>query len=216
MPDSLPFPRVSINLALSADGKISDPLARPSGWTSSTDHQRLLQLRCHADALLVGRRTWLADRMTMLSPHSATPPLRCIVTRHGTLDPLHPIFSTPGGDIHVICTESLPSEPPHSHVFFHQENLASFLHTLHTSHQVRSLHCEGGGYLIRELLRINAVDTLHLTIAGHTIFGGLHSPTAIGIPDPEFFTPPIHLSLESFEPQPATGECFLTYRRSAQ
>ena len=216
MTSSPAIPRVSINLALSADGKISDPLARPSGWTSSADHQRLLHLRGHADALLVGRRTWLADRMTMLSPYSSTPPLRCIVSRHGTLDPLHPLFSTPGGDIHVLCTDTLPSAPPNAGVSFHQGNLASFLHTLHASHHVRSLHCEGGGYLIRELLRIHAVDTLHITIAGHTIFGGLHSPTATGIPDLGFFTPSIPLSLESFEHLPATGECFLTYRRNCQ
>lgn len=209
-------PHVSLNLALSADGKISDPASRPSGWTSPLDHTRLLRLRRGADALLVGRRTWLADRMTMRIPDSTHQPLRCIATRHGSLDPHHPVFHTTGGDIHVLCTESLPDLPRPKDVHFHSGTLEGFLTTLCESHNVRTLHCEGGGFLVRELLRIEAVDTLYLTLAGHTLFGGLASPTLTGVPELGHLPLSTHLTLESFEPDPATGECFLTYRRKNQ
>jgi riboflavin biosynthesis pyrimidine reductase len=209
-------PHISLNLALSADGKISDPHSRPSGWTSPIDHDRLLLLRRDKDALLVGRRTWLADRMTMRIPDSIHQPLRCLVTRHGSLDPLHPLFHTPGGEIHVLCTESLPTPPHPQNVHFHSGSLDSFLTTLHDSLHVQTLHCEGGGFLVRELLRINAVDTLHLTLAGHTLFSGMTSPTLTGIPNLEFLPSSTHLTLESFEPLTASNECFLTYRRNTQ
>ena len=204
-------PSVSLNLAISADGKISDTLSRPSGWTSPADHARLLDLRRHADALLVGRRTWLADRMTLCSPGSPRPPLRCLVTRHGELDPDHPMFHTPAGEIHVLCTESPPTPPRTAGVHFHTGTLAAFLATLHDTQNIRHIHCEGGGFLVRELLRIDAVDTLYLTLAGHTIFSGLDSPTLSGLPDMEFPRQSTKLSLSAFEPDPATGECFLTY-----
>lgn len=206
-------PDISLNLALSADGKISDAWSRPSGWTSPIDHARLLELRRGADALLVGHRTWLADRMTLCVPGTACQPLRCVVTRRGELDPAHPMFTTAGGDIHILCTEFVPRARHPEQVRFHAGSLASFLSTLYETHQVRRLHCEGGGTLVRELLRLDAVDTLHLTIAGHTIFGGTASPTATGFPTPEFLNMSAQFSLDSFEPNPTTGECFLTYRR---
>ena len=58
-------PRISINFAVSADGKITSVGKRPSGWTSKEDHARLMKLREGVDALLVGRGTLDADRMTM-------------------------------------------------------------------------------------------------------------------------------------------------------
>ena len=61
-------PFLSLNFALSADGKISSVVKRPSGWTSRDDHARLLDLRKDADALLVGRGTLEADRMAMKAP----------------------------------------------------------------------------------------------------------------------------------------------------
>jgi 2,5-diamino-6-(ribosylamino)-4(3H)-pyrimidinone 5'-phosphate reductase len=209
-------PHISLNLALSADGKISDPISRPSGWTSHLDHSRLLQLRHGADGLLVGRRTWLADQMTMRVPDSSRQPLRCIVTSNGDLDPLHPLFHTPGGDIHVLCTESLPSLPHPENIQFHSGSLDSFLTTLHEAHHVRTLHCEGGGFLVRELLRIHAVDTIYLTVAGHILFGGQNAPTLSGIPNAEFLSPANRFTLEAFEPHTSTAECFLTYRRNPQ
>lgn len=202
-------PWISTNLAVSADGKISSVSRRPSGWTSPADHVRLLHLRENADALLVGRGTLEADRMTMTVPGKS--PLRCIVSRSGVVSPDHPVFQKPGGDIHLLVTGN-PGASPAPGVTVHHNTLAGFLSKLTADHGVKHLHCEGGGELIRSLAEIDAIDEFHLTLAGHTLFGGQHAPTATGIPA-EYLPETRLFSLSHFEPRPESGECFLSYRR---
>ncbi len=205
-------PRVSTNLAISADGKISSVHRIASGWTSRDDHARLLALRENADALLVGRGTLEADRMTLTTPGN---PLRCIVSKHGNLDPSHPIFSTPGGDIHLLVTHdespTLPLEIIEK-ITVHPLSLSQFLTHLFSAHQIRHLHCEGGGSLIRALAEIDAIDDFHLTIAGHTLFGGQLAPTATGITG-DFLPKSAEFEISHFDPRPDLGECFLSYSR---
>lgn len=204
-------PWISANLAISADGKISDARQRPSGWTSKADHDRLMALRRNADALIVGRGTLEKDRMSLRSPGSAEPPLRCIVSRSGRIPPDHPVFQTEGGTVHLLITGTAES-PALPGVVIHRESLDGFVRLLAESHGVGRLHCEGGGELIRSLAELDLLDELHLTLAGHTIFGGAESPTATGIPG-DFLPASREFTLHGFEPQPETGECFLTYRR---
>jgi len=202
-------PWISTNLAISADGKISSVSRRPSGWTSPADHARLLELRQNADALLVGRGTLETDRMTMTVPGKS--PLRCIVSRSGVLPPDLPVFQKPGGPIHLLVTGN-PGASRLPGVILHHETLAGFLSKLAADHGVKHLHCEGGGGLIRSLAEIDAIDEFHLTLAGHTLFGGQHAPTATGIPA-EYLPETRIFSLSHFEPRPEEGECFLSYRR---
>ncbi len=208
----MPRPRVSANLAISADGKISSAQRIPSGWTSREDHARLLDLRKNADALLIGRGTLEADRMTLTAPGN---PLRCIVSKSGILDPTHPIFTTPGGDIHLLVTglesPDLPAELE-GKITVHRQTLSEFLDRLASTYQVQHLHCEGGGTLIRALAAIDAIDDFHLTLAGHTLFGGLQAPTITGIPG-DFLPKSVDFEISHFAPRPDLGECFLSYRR---
>lgn len=202
-------PVISINFALSADGKISSAQKRPSGWTSKEDHARLLELRKHADALMVGRGTLEADRMTMKAPHD---PWRCVVSRSGGFDPAHPLFHTPGGPVHLLATESQCREIPGATL--HHGSLVGFLTEL-AALGVSRLHCEGGGELVFELLKLDVVDGIHLTWAGHTLFGGREAPTLSGVPG-DFLPASRKYELVEFDPRPETGECFLSYRRQAQ
>jgi 2,5-diamino-6-(ribosylamino)-4(3H)-pyrimidinone 5'-phosphate reductase len=206
-------PKISTNLAISADGKISSVSKRPSGWTSPQDHTRFLELRENADAILVGRGTLEADQMTMTAKGRS--PLRCVISRTGRIDPKHPIFSTPGGEIHLLVTG--PADPPTgfestSPVIVHRMSLETFLETLADVYQVKSLHCEGGGELIRSLAEMDAIDEFHVTLAGHTIFGGEKAPTTTGIPR-DFLPKSTGFEVGRFEARPEIGECFLTYRR---
>jgi riboflavin biosynthesis pyrimidine reductase len=202
-------PVISINFALSADGKISSVAKRPSGWTSKADHTRLLELRKNADALMVGRGTLEADRMTMKAPHD---PWRCVVSRGGEFDPGHPLFHTPGGPVHLLATEGAGREIPGATL--HRGSLAGFLTEL-AGRGVRHLHCEGGGDLVFSLLKLDAVDEVHLTWAGHTLFGGRGAPTLSGVPG-NFLPASREFELSDFDPRPESGECFLSYRRQAQ
>jgi 2,5-diamino-6-(ribosylamino)-4(3H)-pyrimidinone 5'-phosphate reductase len=204
-------PWISANLAVSADGKISSVARHPSGWTSKADHQRLLDLRGNADALMVGRGTLEADRMTMTVPEASRQPLRCIVSRSGAISPDHPIFQKPGGQIHLLVTGD-PADLIPAGVYLHQDSITGFLHSLAANLQVKRLHCEGGGSLIRALAEFDAIDEFHLTLAGHTVFGGQDAPTATGT-SVEFLPDSRAFEISHFDPNPETGECFLTYRR---
>ncbi len=199
-------PHLSINFAISADGKISSAAKRPSGWTSAADKARFKQLREGADALLVGRGTLEADRMTMTAPGN---PWRCVVSRSGRFDPAHPLFHTSGGPIHLLATEGEAMEIPGATV--HHGKLADFLAELSAA-GIRHVHCEGGGKLVRELAAMDAIDEIHLTWAGHTLFGGREAPTLTGSPA-DFLPASREYELVAFEPQPEVGESFLSYRR---
>ncbi|MBK1881685.1 RibD family protein [Luteolibacter pohnpeiensis] len=204
-------PRISTNFAISADGKISSIHHRPSGWTSKQDHQRLLELRQNADALMVGRGTLEHDQMTLTGPRN---PLRCIISRTGELDPTHPIFSKPGGPIHLLVTngegKSLPQDP---RLTIHTGTLKDFIHSLAETHHVKNLHCEGGGQLVNELAQLDLIDEFHLTVAAHTLFGGAESPTTTGKPA-NFLPASRHFKISYFEPRTDLGECFLSYSRA--
>jgi 2,5-diamino-6-(ribosylamino)-4(3H)-pyrimidinone 5'-phosphate reductase len=210
-------PWISANLAISADGRISTSDRRPSGWTSAIDHQRLLVLRRGADALMVGRGTLEADRMTLTVPDALRQPLRCIVSRRGVLDPAHPVFSRAGGAIHLLVNDGgvSPVAPAPTGVTVHHTDLTGFLSTLATAHGVGRLHCEGGGMLVRELAELDLLDELHLTLAGHTMFGGADAPTLTGTPG-DFLPASRAFSLVHFDPRPDLGECFLSYRRQGR
>lgn len=203
-------PWVSVNFAISADGKISPVGKRPSGWTSEADHRRLLELRAGADALMVGKGTLVADRMTMTVPGAVKQPLRCIVSRSGRLDAGLPVFGKPGGEIHLCVTGGSPVDVPG--VVVHRGSLPEFLSALAMELGVKRLHCEGGGELVRELMELDAIDEFHLTLAGHTLFGGLSAPTVTGIPG-SFPAGSLDFEISGFQPVAGTGECFLSYRR---
>lgn len=205
---SMTRPWISTNLAISADGKISSAGKRPSGWTSPADHQRLRELRQNADAILVGRGTLENDRMTLTAPRN---PLRCIVSQTGAISPSHPIFSTPGGPIHLLVTGA-ENPPELSGVTIHRGDLTDFFTALATEHNVRNIHCEGGGQLIRTLADLDLIDEFHLTIAGHTLFGGSGAPTATGISG-DFLPASRHFRISHFDPRPDLGECFASYLR---
>jgi 2,5-diamino-6-(ribosylamino)-4(3H)-pyrimidinone 5'-phosphate reductase len=133
-------------------------------------------------------------------------------SRSGQIPPDHPLFHKPGGPIHLLVTgESRLATAPDATV--HHASLGDFLETLATKHGVKQLHCEGGGTLIRSLVAMDVIDEFHLTLAGHTLFGGWSAPSAKGVPD-EFLPRSVAFSLSHFEPRPDLGECFLTYRRS--
>lgn len=203
-------PRISINFAISADGKITNAAGMRSGWTSAADHARLRDLRSAADALMVGRGTLQADQMSMAAPGN---PLRCVVSRHGIIDPSHPLFHSPGGPIHLLGTDSLP--PPHPAATSHQGSLADFLATLYRNFGVKHLHCEGGGQLVHHLAELDLIDEIHLTWAAHTLFGGSQAPGITGVPG-NFLPSTRHFELSHFEPLPQLGECFLSYRRKSK
>lgn len=202
-------PHISINFAISADGKITTSSGKPSGWTSDEDSKRLRKLREGCDAIMVGHGTLEADQMTMTAPGH---PLRCVVSRSGKFDTAHPLFHSEGGEIHLLAED--PVEIDASGITLHCGSLTTFIETLHDHHDVRLLHCEGGGQLVRELAALDAIDEIHLTWAGHQLFGATTAPGITGLPG-DFLPTSQHFELQHFEPREDLGECFLHYRRKS-
>ena len=211
-------PTVLINFAITADGKVSTVNRDPARFTSKLDLERLLEIRGRADALLVSRATLEADNMSMSIPaelHPPRQPLRCIASRSGSFDLTHKAFHSPGGALHLLATEApedydaSPYEAAGTIV--HRTSLQEFLHTLTEHHGVDTLLCEGGGTLVRALAALDAIDEVHLTWAGHTLFGGAQAPTITGSPG-EHLPTSLEFELTHFEPLP-NGECFLSYHR---
>ena len=178
-----------------------------SGWTSEPDFQRLVDLRVGADALMVGRGTLEKDQMTLRAPGH---PLRCVVSRRGPFDAKHPLFAKEGGAIHLLGTETMPD--PVAGASVHHASLESFLQTLANEYGVKRLHCEGGGQLVGDLMRLDVVDEIHLTWAGHRLFGGHEVPGISGQPG-EFMPDSRRYELTHFESRDDLGECFLSYVR---
>jgi 2,5-diamino-6-(ribosylamino)-4(3H)-pyrimidinone 5'-phosphate reductase len=210
-PSPVQRPWISINLAVSCDGRIAAAAGSASGWTSNEDHQRLLELRRGVDALLVGRATLVADRMTLTVPDQDRQPLRCIASRSGSFDPQHPLFHRPGGPIHLLAATWAAATPPPGAIL-HCGTFAKFLTTLAVNHHVKTLHCEGGGGVIASLAGLDAIDEVHLTLAGHTLFGNPAAPTITGIPG-NFLPHSMPFDLTRFDPRPDLGECFVSYTR---
>jgi len=203
-------PQISVNFAISADGRISGVDRQASGWTSDEDFERLKRLRHGADALLVGHGTLRADRMTLRAPGD---PLRCVVSRRGAFDPEHPLFHSEGGPIHLLAAEPGASAP--AGATLHHGELEDFLRTLARELGVRRIHCEGGGELVRALATLDLIEEIHLTWAGHRLFGGRAAPGILGGPG-EFLPTSREFRLAHCEPRPELGECFLSYRRQRE
>lgn len=209
-------PHVTLNLALSADGKISTHAGLPSGWTSREDQRRFHELRRGMDAILVGRGTLEADQMTLTVAGQEHQPLRCIASRTGNLDPSHKLFHTAGGPVHLLVSEPDASFDAAAWqargACVHAGTLEGFLTTLRSGHGVERLLCEGGGALVRALAELDAIDTIQLCWAGHTLFGGTNAPTLSGLPG-DHLPASLGFKLASVEPSSALGECFITYQR---
>ena len=199
--------RIILNLAISADGKISTSGKSPAHFTSENDLARLLEIRKRADAILVGRGTLEADQMTLSV--AGLRPWRCVISESGQFDPQHPLFASEGGERHLIVTSA--STVPDLPAKIHRSTLAEFLEKLRQEPRMNTLLCEGGGRLVKELFELDVVDEINLTWAPHTVLGGRDAPTLTGQPG-DFLPQSRHYELSQFSPNDE-DEFFLTYTK---
>lgn len=199
--------KIIINFAITADGKISTTGKSPAHFTSTKDLERLHEIRSRADAILVGRGTLEADQMSLTTPGKK--PWRCVISRSGKLDPNHKLFHSEGGPRHVIVGKN--GEVPDLPATIHRATLSEWLVELRQQPEVRTLLCEGGGELVRELFRLDVVDEIYLTWAPHTLFGGKDAPGLTGLPG-DFLPASRRYRLVDSEPG-GEGEIFLKYQK---
>jgi riboflavin-specific deaminase-like protein len=190
----LPF--VFLNLAMSADGKITTANRSAPPFSSPRDREHMLELRATADAVMSGARTVdlnevnlgpgpLKYRHQRLRRGLAENNLRVVVSGTGSIDPHAHIFQKRFSPIIVFTSHRAPVSrlkilqrlADEVKVFGDGEvNFRQALRWLHEKWKVRRLLCEGGGELDDALFRASVVDEIHLTICP-IILGGRLAPT---------------------------------------
>jgi 2,5-diamino-6-(ribosylamino)-4(3H)-pyrimidinone 5'-phosphate reductase len=222
----MPRPRVLVNFAMTADGKVSTAKLAPANFTSKQDKRRLLEIRSLGDALLVGVNTVQADNMSMGLPDEDLRrarmeraqneyPLRVVVSSSGDISTQLNIFSHQFSPIVVYSTKRMNAgnqEALKTRTELHlsegeKVDLPYVLNDLYQNYCVRTLVCEGGPRLARALAEVDAIDELFLTVAP-LLFGGAEAPGLLGRAGPFLSASRIY-RLESMKV--LSAECYLHY-----
>jgi len=187
-------PHVFVNLAMSADGKLSTIERRQVRISGDADFRRVDLIKAGSDAIMVGIGTVLADDPSLTVKDAALKkertdrgqdenPVRIVIDSHARTpvdaDILH---KGPGKRIIVVSKAADPartaalSQYADIQVFGDERvDLSAFLDYLGTL-GVQSLMVEGGGTLIWSLFAGDLVDELY-TCVGNVIIGGADAPT---------------------------------------
>jgi 2,5-diamino-6-(ribosylamino)-4(3H)-pyrimidinone 5'-phosphate reductase len=215
-------PWVTLNVAMTADGKI-DTVARQGATISSPgDWERVDRLRAESDAVMVGGRTLLGEdpRLTVKAPHLRAGrrargldenPIKVGVTSEA-IPALDSRFLTFGPARVMLFTTTRAASSQIARlrergvqVFVRGDRRVDLAATMRCLRQqdVKRVLVEGGGTLNSELLRQKLADELYLYIAP-LIFGGADAPTladGVGLSREEA----IQLQLRSVEKLPGGG-----------
>ena len=218
-PDGRPY--VVGNMVATADGRAAiDGRAGPIG--DEADRAMFMRLRTQADCVMVGAGTLRAERYGHLvrdpelraareAEGLAPEPLACVLTRTLDLPWDTSLWTDPAS--RVALYTSSPHNPPPSRAEVKVHRMAEaeltverVLRSLRADHDVRSVLCEGGPTLNRELLEARVLDELYLALEPKLVGGG-DAPTIVGGPP---FPQPDRLELVSI--LEADGALFLRYR----
>ncbi|WP_319578926.1 2,5-diamino-6-(ribosylamino)-4(3H)-pyrimidinone 5'-phosphate reductase [uncultured Methanospirillum sp.] len=187
-------PYILVNVAVSADGKLSTRERRQVKISGSDDFDRVDIIKSGADAIMVGIGTILADdpSLTVKSPEriadrlsSGRPehPIRIIIDSRGRTPPDARILHKGPGKRIIAVSSAAPEERiaalrPHAEIISagsEEVDLAALMEVL-GSQGVRRLMVEGGGTLIAGLFNADLVDQLSMFV-GNIIIGGSDAPT---------------------------------------
>jgi 2,5-diamino-6-(ribosylamino)-4(3H)-pyrimidinone 5'-phosphate reductase len=187
-------PHVFVNLAMSADGKLSTKERRQVRISGNADFRRVDQIKSQSDAIMVGIGTVLADdpsltvkdtvlRKERVDAGRDENPVRIVIdSRARTPVDADILHKGPGKRIIAVSGSADPAKTALLSQYAEikvcgdeQVDLSSFLDYLGTI-GIRNLMVEGGGTLIGSLFAEGLVDEL-FTCIGNMIIGGADAPT---------------------------------------
>jgi 2,5-diamino-6-(ribosylamino)-4(3H)-pyrimidinone 5'-phosphate reductase len=179
-------PHVTINCAMSVDGKIASPTRKQMRISSEEDIQRMYRLRNESDAVLVGIGTILADdpKLTVKESYVQHPkqPLRVILDSKGRTPPHALALNTVSKTLIITAKgQKKTYAGPHIEVVectTDTDGVIDVNYALDLLYQkgVRNLLVEGGGTVIWKFLKNKVVDDIFIFI-GSCIIGGKDTPT---------------------------------------
>ncbi|OPX68753.1 MAG: 2,5-diamino-6-ribosylamino-4(3H)-pyrimidinone 5'-phosphate reductase [Methanoregulaceae archaeon PtaB.Bin056] len=190
----MPRPYVVVNLAMSADGKLSTRERRQVKISGKEDFSRVDQLKAESDAVMVGIGTVLADdpSLTVKSPELiaarrarglADHPVRIVVDCRARTPPGSSVLLKGQGARVVACCRDADAERCRTlsevasviRVGQGEVDLEELLSEIYRM-GIRRLMVEGGGRLIGGLFSRGLVDEF-ITFIGNIVIGGETAPT---------------------------------------
>lgn len=179
-------PRVIINCAMSADGKIASPNKKQIRLSCDEDIKRMYQLRHQCDAVLVGVETICADdpKLTVKETYVKHPrqPVRVVLDSKRRTPPQALVLNDTAKTL--ILTEKGKEKPflgSHIEVIGCKTDASGFIDIpaaleLLCEKNIRTLLVEGGGTVIWNFLKHKVVDDMFIYIAP-CVIGGKDTPT---------------------------------------
>lgn len=189
-------PHTSLIMAVSLDGKISTRDGAGPRFASEADGIRLREVRSHADAILVGAGTIIADDPTFtehgkykdlrLQRGLAPNPIKVVVSGSGNVPEIARMFQPNGVPALVFTTERIPANRLASlqqvaevHcVGATTVNFRRVVEILGEVYQVEQLLIEGGGQVNFDVFRAGLIDEIYLTLCPK-IIGGRDVTTSV-------------------------------------
>lgn len=189
-------PHTSLIMAVSLDGKISTRDGAGPRFASEADGIRLREVRSHADAILVGAGTIIADDPTFTEygnykerrlQRGLTPnPIKVVVSGSGSVPETARMFQPNGAPALVFTTGRIS---PNRLALLQQvaevhsvgETTVNFhrvVEILEEVYQVKQLLIEGGGQVNFDLFRVGLIDEVYLTLCPK-IIGGRDVTTSV-------------------------------------
>jgi len=183
-------PRVVVAMIASADGRIAVE-GRSVGLGHPADRALLRELRTAADAILVGSATLRAERYANLlddeqraqrAASALEPePIVATISRRLDLPGDVPLLAEPTARVQVY-TEAEGEVPSQGAWVAVQRfepgqlTMPAILEHLRTERGARTILCEGGPMLVREMVAADCVDDLMLTVAPMLVAGDALTP----------------------------------------
>lgn len=213
-------------MAVSLDGKISTRDGAGPRFASEADGIRLREIRSHADAILVGAGTIIADDPTFtehgtykdlrLQRGLAPNPIKAVVSGGGNVPETARMFQHNGAPALVFTTERIPSYRLASleqiaEVHRVGETTVNFhrvIEILGELYQVKQLLIEGGGQVNFDLFEAGLIDEVYLTLCPK-IIGGRDVTTSVEGDGFDFLG---IVDLELLDHRAVGREIFLHYR----
>ena len=172
-------PKVIVNVAMSADGKIALHSRKEVKISGEEDFERVHKLRNEVDAIVVGIGTVLADdpKLTVKERYVENPgkPLRVVLDSRGRIPEDSRVFDD---DNYMIATTGKTDR--RNFVQCGDGDRVDIDRVLEelARREVKSVLVEGGGEVIHSFFRAKAVDEYHVFV-GSMIIGGRKAPTPV-------------------------------------